>query len=121
MTTSPGVQPEKIVHDNLRLVDAPAKDRFELHQDHPDTGETTFIGFIGYRIADDESNVYVLQHTIVAEEFGRQGYARALTTLVLEQLKQQEQKFINQCSYIEGYLRRYPEYLELVANPSANP
>lgn len=77
MTTSPGGQPDKIVHENLRLVDASAKDRFELYQDHPDSDETSFIGFIGYRMAEDAPNVYVLQHTIVAEEYGRQGYARA--------------------------------------------
>ena len=118
MTTSPGSLPDKIVHDNLRLVDVPAKDRFELHQDNPQTGGSTFIGFIGYRMADEDNRVYVLQHTIVAEEFGRQGYARALATLVLEQLKKQEQKFSNQCSYIEDYLRRYPEYTELAATPS---
>lgn len=121
MTTSPGGQPDKIVHENLRLVDASAKDRFELYQDDPDSDETSFIGFIGYRRAEDAPNVYVLQHTIVAEEYGRQGYARALATLVLEQLKKQEQKFTHQCSYIEGYLRRYPEYLNLLADSSTNP
>lgn len=119
MTTSPGAQPEKIVHQNLRLVDAPAKDRFELHQENPDTDETTFIGFIGYRMAEEDPDVYVLQHTIVAEEYGRQGYARALATLVMEQLEKQEQRFTTQCSYIVDYLRRYPEYLHLVTNPSA--
>jgi len=115
MTTSLGGQPEKIVHTHLRLVDAAAKDRFELYQDDPDSAETVFIGFIGYRLDEDVPNVYVLQHTIVAEEFGRQGYARALTTLVMEQLKKQEQRFVNQCSYIADYLGRYPQYLGLLA------
>lgn len=120
MSTSRGGQPEKIVHRNLRLVDAPAKDRFELHQDNPDTGTSTFIGFIGYRMAGDHPAVYDLQHTIVAEQFGRQGYARALATLVLEQLKKQEQSFITHCSYIADYLRRYPEYQELLDESSTN-
>ena len=119
MTTSPGTQPEKIVHQNLRLVHAPAKDRFELHHESPYTGDTTFIGFIGYRMADEDPEVYVLQHTIVAEEYGRQGYARALTTLLLDQFEKQEQKFTTQCSYIVDYLRRYPEYLHLVTNPAS--
>lgn len=117
MTISPGTQPEKIVHDNIRLVDAPAKDRFELYQDRPASDDSLFIGFIGYRMAEEDPDVYVLQHTIVAEEYGRQGYARALTTLVLEQLANREQKFTTQCSYIVDYLRRYPEYLRLVTNP----
>lgn len=120
MSTSRGVQPEKIVHENLRLVDVPAKDRFELHQDNPDTGTSTFIGFIGYRMVEDRPDVYDLQHTIVAEEFGRQGYARALATLVLEQLKKQEQSFITHCSYIADYLRRYPEYQQLLDDSSRN-
>src|SRR5690625_2034507 len=119
MTTSPGTQPAKIVHDNLRLVDAPAKDRFELYQDHPESGDSVLIGFIGYRMAEDDPEVYVLQHTIVAEQYGRQGYARALATLVFEQLKKQERQFTTQCSYIVDYLRRYPEYLELITNPGA--
>lgn len=120
MTTSPGTQPPKIVHDHLRLVDAPAKDRFELYQDQPETDDSVFIGFIGYRMAEEDPDVYVLQHTIVAEQYGRQGYARSLTTLVLEQLAKREQKFTTQCSYIVDYLRRYPEYLELVTNPSSH-
>lgn len=120
MTTSPGTQPAKILHDHLRLVDAPAKDRFELYQDQPETDDSTFIGFIGYRMAEQDPDVYVLQHTIVAEQYGRQGYARALTTLVLEQLAKREQKFTTQCSYIVDYLRRYPEYLELVTNPGTH-
>jgi len=119
MTTSTGAQPVKIIHQNLRLVDVPAKDRFELHQDLPETGDSVLIGFIGYRMAQDDPQVYVLQHTIVAEQYGRQGYARALATLVLEQLKKQEQQFTTQCSYIVDYLRRYPEYLELITNPGA--
>lgn len=120
MTTSPGTQPAKIVHDNLRLVDDPAKDRFELYQDDPDTGDSVFIGFIGYRMAEEDPEVYVLQHTIVAEQYGRQGYGRALATLVLEHLAKQEQKFTTQCSYIVDYLRRYPEYLRLVTNPKSH-
>lgn len=120
MSTSRGVQPEKIVHENLRLVDVPAKDRFELHQDNPAIGTSTFIGFIGYRMVEDRPDVYDLQHTIVAEEFGRQGYARALATLVLEQLKKQEQSFITHCSYIADYLRRYPEYQQLLGDSSRN-
>lgn len=119
MTTSGGAQPEKIVHEHLRLVEAPAKDRFELYQDYPDTDESVFIGFIGYRMAEEDPEVFVLQHTIVAEEHGRQGYARALATLVLELLAKREQKFTTQCSYIVDYLRRYPEYLRLVTNPRA--
>lgn len=120
MTTSPGTRPEKIVHENLRLVDAPAKDRFELYQDRPESGDTVFIGFIGYRMADEDPTIYVLQHTIVAEHYGRRGYARALATLVMEHLAKREQKFTTQCSYIGDYLRRYPEYLRLVTNPGTH-
>ena len=120
MTNMPGTQPAKIVHEHLRLVDAPAKDRFELYQDPPEADDSVFIGFLGYRMAEQDPEVYVLQHTIVAEQYGRQGYARALTTLVLEHLAKREQKFTTQCSYIVDYLRRYPEYLALVTNPGSH-
>src|SRR5699024_1002828 len=119
MTTSTGPQPEKIIHQNLRIVDVPAKHRFELHQDHPASEDSVLIGFIGYRMAEDDPEVYVLQHSIVAEQYGRQGYARALATLVLEQLQKQERQFTTQCSYIVDYLRRYRDYLELITNLDA--
>lgn len=74
-------------------------------------GERTFIGFIGY--AEETIGgepVWLLMHTIVNERFGRKGYARALVTLLLDHLATEGKRFTSECTYIDQFLTRYPEY-----------
>ncbi|WP_300344164.1 GNAT family N-acetyltransferase [Nesterenkonia sp.] len=74
-------------------------------------GQRTFIGFIGYTEETIGGEpVWRLMHTIVNERFGRQGYARALVTLLLEKLASEGKQFTSECTYIDHYLSRYPEY-----------
>lgn len=96
---------EKIAHENLRLEQDEDRERYDLWQ-----GEQ-FIGFLGYH---DDDDVVEIQHTIIAEQFGRQGYARALVTLVLDKLRSEGKKIIPQCSYVLDYVSRYPEYKDMV-------
>ena len=96
---------EKIVHQGLRLDYDEDRGRFSLWHG------STYIGFIGYHREDD---VVTIQHTIVNEEFGRRGYARALVTLVLDRLANEGAKIVPECSYVQDYLRRYPEYQDMV-------
>lgn len=96
---------EKIVHQGLRLDHDPSRGRYSLWHG------STFVGFIGYQREDD---IVTLQHTIVNEDFGRRGYARALVTLVLDSLRAEGAKIIPECSYIQDYLQRYPEYQDMV-------
>ncbi|APF41466.1 GNAT family N-acetyltransferase [Neomicrococcus aestuarii] len=110
MTASPSAgQPntpvQKIAHENLRLEHNEDRGRFDLWQ-----GDQ-FIGFLGYH---EEDGVVEVQHTIIDEKFGRKGYARALVTMVLEQLRTEGKKIIPQCSYVLDYLGRYPEYKDMV-------
>lgn len=95
----------KIVHEGLRLDHDPGRGRFALWHG------STYIGFIGYQREDE---LVTLQHTIINEEFGRRGYARALVTLVLDKLRADGVKIISECTYIDAYLQRYPEYKELL-------
>lgn len=111
----------KIVHENIRVEHDPDRARFELWQDHPDTEHSPqFIGFLGYTVEDVENDnghigpVYRLQHTIIDEAFSRHGYARALVTVVLDQLQTEEARIIPECSYVSDYLSRYPEYQDMV-------
>ena len=102
-------QPPKIVHDGLRVERDTDRGRIELWQ------ERQFIGFLGYaEHSVGEDTVVELQHTIVNEAFGRRGYARALVTLVLERLKAEGVRVIPECSYVQDYLERYPEYRSMV-------
>lgn len=101
-----GTAPEKIVHQGLRLDHDADRGRYSLWHG------ATYLGFLGYR-ADE--GVATLQHTIINEAYGRQGYARALVTLVLEDLRRQGLKILPECSYVQDYLRRYPEYNDMLA------
>lgn len=97
---------EKIVHQGLRLDHEEDRGRYSLWHG------STYVGFIGYHREDD---VATIQHTIVNEEFGRRGYARALVTMVLDEFRDQGVKIIPECSYVQDYLHRYPEYRDMVA------
>lgn len=74
-------------------------------------GTETFIGFIGYiQETIGGQQVKHLQHTIIDPRFGRRGYARCLVTLLLDELAADGWSFISECTYIDQYLHRYPEY-----------
>lgn len=104
----PGQRPEKIVHEGLRLEHDPDRGRYGLwHRE-------IFIGILGYSI-DPRTGVVTLQHTIIDEAHGRRGYARALVTLVLEELRAQGRTIIPECTYVQDYLDRYPEYQDMLA------
>ncbi|MDO4239440.1 GNAT family N-acetyltransferase [Micrococcus sp.] len=115
MDTASTQQPEKIVHERLAVTRDPDRGRFEMRQDG------RFIGFLGYTqdevpAADggEDETVVRLQHTIIDEAHSRQGYARALVTIVLDRLRAEGEKVSPECSYVEDYVRRYPEYQDMV-------
>ena len=100
---------EKNVHSDAELVIDTDRCRAELWDEID--GERTFIGFIGY--AEETIGgqpVWLLMHTIVNERFARQGYARTLVTLLLDKLAAEGTQFTSECTYIDHYLTRYPEY-----------
>lgn len=74
-------------------------------------GAETFIGFIGYSEETIGGEpVMRLQHTVISPRFGRRGYARCLVTLLLERIQADGGSFTSECTYIDDYLRRFPEY-----------
>jgi predicted GNAT family acetyltransferase len=104
---TPARQPEKIVHTGLVVEHDADRCRYALwHQG-------TYIGFVGYSVGED--GVITLQHTIINEAYGRRGYARALVTMVLDELREAGRKIVPECTYVQDYLRRYPEYRDMVA------
>ncbi|GAA4283878.1 GNAT family N-acetyltransferase [Brevibacterium daeguense] len=102
-----------LVTTPVEVVNNLTRERFELWLSGP---ERTFVGFLGYQLP--EPGVYELRHTIIAEAFGRQGYARTLVTKVLDQLRERGQRIVPTCSYVQRYLRRFPQYADLVAEVS---
>ena len=55
-----------------------------------------------------------LMHTEVPPEAEGKGIAAKLAKFAFEQAKQQQRKVLVYCPYISSYLRRHPEYEELV-------
>ena len=55
-----------------------------------------------------------LMHTEVPPEAEGKGVAAKLAKFAFEQAKQQQRKVLVYCPYISSYLRRHPEYDELV-------
>lgn len=105
-----GEYPEPQIHDDpaLHLVDHDDRGRVELWRDH------TLIGFEG--IERHRDGTIELQHTIIDERYGRQGYARTLVTLLLDSCRASGVLIRPTCTYVQDYLRRFPQYQELVAD-----
>ena len=55
-----------------------------------------------------------LMHTFVPESFEGKGIAASLTKFVLEYAREKALKIIVYCLYISAYLKKHPEYQELV-------
>lgn len=92
---------------SLKLVDNPSASRFELWDDH------TLLGLVGYEVIPasmSQPQVYRLMHTVVEEEYGRQGVARLLVTMVMTRLRLDGHLFEPICTYVQRYLHRFPEY-----------
>ena len=100
--------PDPAIRDDeqLRVVKNTDLDRYELWR-----GEQ-FIGFEGFQ--DHEDGTVELQHTIIGEQFCRQGYARTLVTLLLDGCREQGVAVRPTCTYVQDYLHRFPQYGDLV-------
>ncbi len=95
----------------VTVIQHPERERFEIFTaDEP----ARFIGFLGYRVIDDTT--LELQHTIISEEFSRRGFARTLVTHVLDRIRAEGGRIVPTCTYVQDYLRRFPQYGDLVAS-----
>ncbi len=111
--TAPHPDPAIRDDEQLRVVENADLDRYELWN-----GEQ-FIGFEGFEKHED--GTVELQHTIIGEQFGRQGYARTLVTLLLERFRAQGTTVRPTCTYVQDYLHRFPQYQDLIAAGCALP
>lgn len=99
-------QPPLIQQHTLRVEQDEVQSRFNLYD-----GDD-FIGFIQY---EQDGDVLSFIHTIIREEFSRRGYARALTTIVLERLWALGLTVDPVCTYTAVYLEKHPQYAVLRA------
>ena len=82
-----------------------AKSRFEIELGD---GE---LAFAEYRLRDDR---VIFPHTIVPPEFQNRGMASALAKTALDWTRAQGLKAVPACAFFEAYVKRHPEYQDLL-------
>ncbi|MCC8952196.1 N-acetyltransferase [Bradyrhizobium sp. Pear77] len=85
-------------HDN------PAQSRFELAVD----GATAFVV---YRKTPD---TITLVHTEVPAELGGRGIGSILARATLDAVRAQNIKLVVKCEFIQGFMKKHPEYDDLL-------
>ncbi len=82
-----------------------AQHRYEIHSD----GQ--LAGYCEYNVLTD---ALMFTHTEVLPAFEGQGIGSKLAKHVLDDTRAQGKHVIPVCQFIAGYLRKHPEYQELV-------
>jgi uncharacterized protein len=90
----------------LNVVDNAAQHRFEIHADGK------LAAFAQYRL--DEPGVYSFSHTHTMPEFAGHGIATTLIQGVLEQVRAAGDSVLPFCPFVNAYLRKHPEDVDLV-------
>jgi predicted GNAT family acetyltransferase len=81
--------------------------------------ETTIDGETAYVAYDREgADRIVFTHTIVPDALSGRGLAGELVKFALDDARSQGLKVVPQCSYVQSYLKRHPEYEDLVTTSS---
>ena len=107
--TPPG--PASTRTDEIAVVDNPALDRFEARA--PDG---TVLGFAAYV---RQPGVVVFTHTEVAEAAEGRGVGGTLAGGALDAVDASNQGVVPFCPFIRAWIRRHPDYRELVRRADA--
>ncbi|MBX7171964.1 MAG: N-acetyltransferase [Pyrinomonadaceae bacterium] len=91
--------------ENLIVENNESKHRFEINLEDG-------IAFIQYTKQGED--VYNLYHTEVPPQFGGKGVGSALAKGTLEYIKAEGSQIIPTCPFVAAYLKKHPEYQELV-------
>ena len=90
---------------DTEFVDDPDRHRFELRSG------VEVIGFIDYQLA---SSTIVLVHTEVDEAHSGEGHAATLARSALDEARSRGLRVVPTCPYVASYIRKHPEYADLV-------
>lgn len=92
--------------DDISFTDNPGQHRFELRKG----GEVA--AFAEYQL---RPHAVKFIHTEVLPQFEGQGLGSRLAKAALDEVRRRRLQAIPQCPFIAGYIRKHPEYLDLVA------
>lgn len=71
-------------------------------------------GYLGVLDYDLRGDAMTITHTLVPEAIGGRGVAAELMRVALETARAQGWKVVPMCSYAAVYMRRHPEYADLL-------
>jgi len=92
--------------DDITVSDNEREHRYEAHVD----GQ---LALIAYERRGDRIN---LTHTEVPEDLEGQGIAGKMARVALDDARNRGLTVVPSCPYIASYVRRHPEYQDLVAS-----
>lgn len=84
------------------------------HNEQANRFETTIEGQIGYISYQDRGEALVYDHTIVPQALGGRGVGSALVKHALDYARSHHKKVVPQCSFVDAYINKHPEYQDLV-------
>ena len=90
---------------DISLVDEPGESRYGAR-----VGDR-LAGYVSYR-RSRESIAFL--HTEVEPEFEGEGIGGALVSAVLDDVRERGLELLPFCPFVNSYLRRHPEYVDLV-------
>ncbi len=93
----------------VAITDQPAAHRFEL------TVDGTLAAYAEYNIL---KHGLLFTHTEVLPAHEGQGLGSQLARFVLDEVRRRGVKAIPVCKFIAGFIRKHPEYLDLVPEDS---
>lgn len=91
--------------DGIQVSDIPDRSRFEIMVNG------RLAGFAEYRLRPGR---IVLTHTEIDDDLRGRGLAGQLVRTALDAARDRGLQVTPQCSYISGYIRKHPEYIQLV-------
>jgi uncharacterized protein len=94
--------------DEIRVVDDPARTRYEISVN----GE--LAGFTVYRMRPD--NRIIALHSEVFPEFEHRGLASELAREMLDDIRARGLKVVPRCPFVAKYIREHHDYADLVSD-----
>lgn len=82
--------------------------RLRRFEDQTGDGSSSFLSYTSY------GDCVVFEHTFVPDELRGRGIAAKLARAALEEARQRRWKVVARCSYVAAFIKRHPEFAELV-------
>lgn len=97
---------------DVHVQDVPAQQRYEGREGGPDG---PLVGIAAYRLSPD--GVMIFTHTEVPPRLGGRGIAGRIIGHALDDVRTRDLRAVPACSYVVDYVRKNPEYADLLSRP----